>query len=227
MSAHQNLPEQPDMPSAELPRDSIRIRIEPADFPVNTSRKRKRSADVVQDISRKLLYDIDWQPHSVPVDALTEDERLWAALAHASFLITVLAGIATGGLAGLVMVFAPLLIYVGFRDRSRFVAYHALQAFAAQLMGTIGWITLLTIGSLIFAVAITLAAIASVLLIGIPFVLLFGLLYVVFVLAMLALPLVIAMLSIAGAVSTYNGQDFRYPVIAAWIERQMGADTIL
>lgn len=227
MSERQTLPEQPDMPSTELPGDSIRIRVEPADFPASASRKRKRSATLAQEISQKLLYDIDWQPHSIPVDTLTEDERLWAALAHASFLITVLAGIATGGLAGLAMIFAPLLIYVGFRDRSRFVAYHALQAFAAQLMGTIGWITLLTIGSLIFAVAITLAAVASIILIGIPFVVLFGLLYVVFVLTMLVLPLVIIILSIAGAVNTYNGRDFRYPVIAAWIERQMEGDTIL
>jgi len=126
------------------------------------------------------------------------------------------------GWAVLALVFVPLLIYAGFRDRSRFVAFHALQAFAAQVVGTIGWAVILIIGTLIFAVAIALAAIASIVLIGIPFLLLFIVLYVVFALAMLLLPLAIVILSIAGAVNTYSGRDFRYPVIAGWIERQTG-----
>ncbi len=189
-----------------------------------TTGKRKRAETLAQEVSRKLLYEVDWQPHSYPIDTLTDDERLWAALAHASFLLTALAGIVMSGWAALVLVFVPLVIYASYRDRSPFVAFHALQAFAAQVIGTIGWIALLTLGTLIFVIAIVLSAIASIVLIGIPFLLLFAVLYVVFVLAMLLLPLGVVILSIAGAASAYSGRDFRYPVLAPWIERLMGGE---
>jgi len=187
-----------------------------------TTSKRKRAEATAQRAYRRLLHDIDWQPRSYPVEGVTGDERLWAALAHGSFLLTALTAVVASGWAVLALVFVPLLIYAGFRDRSRFVAFHALQAFAAQVVGTIGWVVILIIGTLIFAVAIALAAVASIVLIGIPFLLLFIVLYVVFALAMLLLPLAIVILSIAGAVNTYSGRDFRYPVIAGWIERQTG-----
>lgn len=60
----------------------------------------------------------------------TSDERILAALAHASILLSVV----TSGLGGIV---AALVIWLVQRDRSRYVAFQALQATIYQLVGTI------------------------------------------------------------------------------------------
>ncbi|NJL93281.1 MAG: DUF4870 domain-containing protein [Anaerolineae bacterium] len=75
----------------------------------------------------------------VPLPAnLSDNERLWAALAHGSTVITIAVGVATGGIATLFALLIPLGIYLAFRQRSEFVARHALQAFVAQVIGTVG-----------------------------------------------------------------------------------------
>ena len=57
------------------------------------------------------------------------NERKWAALAHASTLLTALVALGSAGAGVLLTMFVPLLIYFAFRNRSEFVAFHALQAF--------------------------------------------------------------------------------------------------
>ncbi len=176
--------------------------------------------------ARSILLDIEWRPSNMSISDLTDDERLWATIAHMSFWLTVVTAIFTEGWSVLGMAFVPLVIYFSFRDKSDFVAFHALQAFAAQVIGTLGWVVVLVIGSIVFSIAITIAGLASVVLIGIPFVIVFSLLFVVFVLAMLAVPVAVFILALIGGINTYNGNDFRYPVIAQWIDRQVSSGTI-
>lgn len=186
-----------------------------------TASRRKRAEELARSKYRTTMRRIEWRISNQPVEGLTADERLWATIAHLSFLLTGITAIVTDGWAVLAMMFVPLAIYFNFREKSDFIAFHALQAFAAQVIGTIGWAVMLAVGSVVFSIAIAVSAVASVILIGIPFVIVFSLLFVVFVLMMLLLPVAILILSLVGAGNTYGGRDFRYPVIAQWIDQQV------
>ena len=65
------------------------------------------------------------------------NEWTTAALAHASVLLTVILG-TPGGLGIPIGLAVPLVMYFGYRRNSRFIAFHALQAFVYQVVGTIG-----------------------------------------------------------------------------------------
>jgi hypothetical protein len=58
------------------------------------------------------------------------DERTWGLLAHLSVLLNLLTGF-----AGPIVSF---VIYLVYKDRSRFVAYHALQSTIFQLLWWFG-----------------------------------------------------------------------------------------
>ncbi len=126
------------------------------------------------------------------------DERLWAALAHASYLLN----FATG----LLGVVAPLIIYMIYKDRSRFVAYHAMQSFIFQLVWWVG-------GGFVVGVTWAITGILSAILVGLiclPFAILFSL-----------VPLAAAVYALYGAVQVYNGQDFRYWLVADWVNLEV------
>src|ERR687895_2849651 len=115
-----------------------------------------------------------------------QDERTWSVIAHLSVLLA---------LVGL-MPFGALLVWLLYKDRSRKVRFHALQALWYQ----IAWIAIL--------VAYTLVSlILSLVIIGI---------FMFFLLPILALvPLV------HGCYAAYQvsqGVDYRYPYIADRIE---------
>lgn len=168
----------------------------------------------------------NWRPRSYAVAGLTDDERLWAALAHVSSVLTIGAAIATDGWAIPLMVFAPLAIYFAFREKSDFVTFHALQAFAMQIIGTVGWIALLSVGASVLAAGIAVSALASIVLIGIPFLIVLVIVLIVFVLFCVLLPFALLLLSLAGSYKTYTGKDYRYPYISLWIERQLSGGAI-
>ncbi len=189
-----------------------------------TARLRQRAEQLASGVAAQ--FHQDWQPRSYSATALSEEERLWAALAHISALLTLGLAVVSGGWGALLLIFVPLAIYFSFRDRSDFVAFHALQAFAMQIIGTVGWLALLVVGTFVLGIGIAISALASVILVGIPFLILFVLLLIVFVLASLALPLGMVVFSILGAFNTYNGHDYRYPFIAKWIDQQLSGGFI-
>jgi uncharacterized Tic20 family protein len=154
----------------------------------------------------------------VRTSSTAEDERMWAAIAHGSALLTLLVGGLTGGLAVLFMLFIPLGIYFAYRQRSEFVAYHALQAFALQVLCTVGWLVLLVGGSVLGALLIVLLAIT---IIGIPVALIAALALPLLVIASLALPLGMPVFGALAAWKAYRGEWYRYPRIGNWIDRQM------
>jgi uncharacterized membrane protein len=154
----------------------------------------------------------------------TEDERLWAALAHASLVLTLIASVASAAALTPLLIFVPLVIYFCFRGRSESVSFHALQAFVMQLVATLGWVIALAVGVALLLIAIVASGILSFVLVGIPFLLLFILTLVLFVVAMvLALP-VLGIYSLVAAVETYNGRDFRYVWVADWIDKHIRSD---
>ena len=122
------------------------------------------------------------------------DERLWASLAHASYLLNFV--------TGLLGVAAPLVIYVLYKDRSRFVAYHAMQSFIFQLVWWVG-------GGFLTGVAWATTGLLSPVLIG--------LLCIPFALAFSLIPLAGAVYAGYAAIKVYNGDDFRYWLVSDWV----------
>ena len=122
------------------------------------------------------------------------DERTWAMLAHLSVLVNLVTG-----LLGPV---AALVIYLVFKDRSRYVAYHSLQSLLMQLIVWLG-------GGILTAFAWTVTGILSAIVIGIcliPFAVLISI-----------LPLAALVYGVIGAIQTSQGQDFRYWLIGDWV----------
>jgi uncharacterized protein len=125
------------------------------------------------------------------------DERTWAMLAHLSVLLNLVTGFL--GVAG------ALIIYLVYKDRSRYVAYQAMQAFIFQLIFWAG-------GGLLIGVMWAIVGALSAVLIGIlliPFA-------VVLTLIFLLMPLVALVYGIVGSVQASNGEDFRYWLIGDW-----------
>jgi uncharacterized protein len=129
-----------------------------------------------------------------PAPLSPQEERTWAMLAHLSVLVnlfTVLLGPA-----------ASFIIYLVYKDRSRYVAYHAMQSTVFQL---IAWI----VGGIIATITWAIAGALTVILIG-------CLLYPVALLFSL-LPIVALIYGIVGAIQTNQGQDFRYWLVGDWV----------
>jgi uncharacterized Tic20 family protein len=152
---------------------------------------------------------------------VSDDERLWATIAHASAWITFFGGIVSIGALIPVSIFIPLVIYFYFRDKSDYIAFHALQAFVIQLVGTVGAGLLLVVGGLVWVIGLVIGMIAMIVLIGFVLVPVWALVGVVAGALISLLPLAMVMFATIGAIETYRGRDYRYPVISAWIERQI------
>ena len=134
------------------------------------------------------------QTRSVPVPMSQSDERTWAMLAHLSVLVNLFTG-----LLGPVV---ALIIYLMFANRSKYVAYHAMQSFLFQLVvwygigimwGIVGLLSALIVGVILIPFACVLT----------PF----------FLLGMAIAPIY----GIFGAIQTSQGQDFQYWMVGDWV----------
>ncbi len=150
--------------------------------------------------------------------ATTPQERQWATIAHASAILTLLAGLSSFGFLSLLTLFIPLGIYLHWRQKSEYVAFQALQAFTLQVLGTVGWAALLVVGS----VAFVLTSIALVLtIVGALLLIILVPLFVLLVLLSFALPIGMVVYSIIAALQTNQGADYRLPRIGRWVDRQL------
>lgn len=129
-----------------------------------------------------------------PTPLSSSDERTWAMLAHLSVLLNLITGI-LGPVAALV-------IYLVFKDRSRYVAYQSLQSFLMQLIVWVG-------GGFLTAIAWTITGVLSAILIGIC------LIPITVVISLI--PVAALVYGIIGAIQTNQGQDFRYWLIGDWV----------
>ena len=129
-----------------------------------------------------------------PESLSPSDERTWAMLAH----LTVLANLVTGFLGTV----AALVIYLVYKERSRYVAYHSMQAFIFQLVWWIG-------GGALTGIAWTFTGISSIALIGLLCIPLACLISLV--------PLGSVVYGIIGAIQCSQGQDFRYWLVGDWV----------
>jgi uncharacterized Tic20 family protein len=148
----------------------------------------------------------------------TANERTWAALAHASVLLTFALGVSTGGLAVVVAALVPLGIWLAFRDRSRFVAFHAMQATVFQLASLVVWIGLLAAGLVILIPAWIVTALLLVVIVGLLLLPVALVLTLAVAIALMALPFASLFYGLYGAFEVYGGRAFRYWRVADWIE---------
>ncbi len=156
-----------------------------------------------------------------PVE-VDQNERKWATLAHASTLITALFALPSGGLLVLLTMFAPLMIYFAFRKRSEFVAFHALQAFTLQLVGTIGFLAVVTVGTIVaFILLMVSIPLLIVFLLGLVLAVLTVIAWVLLMVISLAMPLGMVIYSVIAMFDTWKGRNYRIPYIARWVESQM------
>jgi uncharacterized Tic20 family protein len=147
-------------------------------------------------------------------EALEMPTKEWsaAALAHASVLLTVVLG-TPGGVGVPIGLAVPLVMYLGYRRQSRYVAFHALQAFAYQVVGTL----IIAILGMLVAAAWTISSSLAAVLIGLvlmPFALSLTLLLIGAAVAWVVYGLY-------AAYQVYQGRDFRYWLIGECLEREV------
>jgi uncharacterized Tic20 family protein len=116
-------------------------------------------------------------------DSLSADEKLWGMLAH---LLTLLGHVVVVG-----EYIAPLVIY--YKDRSRFVAFHALQALFFQLLALAVTIALMLFSVVTLGCGILLAA---------PLV--------------IALAIAVLVYTIIAAIQANNGVWYELPIVGRW-----------
>jgi uncharacterized Tic20 family protein len=116
-------------------------------------------------------------------------------LAHFSVLLNLVTGF--GG------IIAALVVYVIYKERSRYVAFQSFQAFMFQLVWWGGsWVV---IG-------------ASWLLTSLLSMILIGLLCIPFNFLLMALPIVPLVWGIVGGIKCNQGENFRYWLVADWVD---------
>lgn len=133
-----------------------------------------------------------------PTPLSPSEERTWAMVAH----LSILANLVTGFLGPV----AAIVIYLVYKDRSRYVAYQSMQAFVFQLVAWIG-------GGALVGAAWAISGILSAVLIGLlcmPFACLFSF-----------LPLGALVYGVIGGVQTAQGQGFKYWLIGDWVHNTL------
>ena len=130
----------------------------------------------------------------LPQPLTQAEEHTWAMLAHLSVLVNLFTGVLGPVVA--------LIIYLIFANRSRYVAYHAMQSFLFQLVvwygigvmwGIVGLLSAILIGVLLIPFACVLT---PVLLVGMAIAPIYG---------------------VFGAIQTSQGQDFQYWWVGSWV----------
>jgi uncharacterized Tic20 family protein len=141
----------------------------------------------------KMTAEVMQNP-SIPVPMSQSDERTWAMLAHLSVLVNLFTGVLGPVVA--------LIIYLMFANRSKYVAYHAMQSFLFQLVvwygigvtwGIVGLLSAILIGVVLIPFACILT---PILLLGMAIAPIYG---------------------IWGAIQTSQGQDFQYWWVGSWV----------
>jgi uncharacterized Tic20 family protein len=144
------------------------------------------------DISSSPPLDNSMQPLS------PSDERTWAMLAHLSVLLNLV--------SGFLGIIVALLIYLVYKNRSKYVAYHSMQAFLFQLIWWLG-------GGILTALVWVVTGVLSAVLIG--------LVLIPLACVISLIPLASLVYGVVGAVQCNNGQDFRYWLIGDWVRGEL------
>jgi uncharacterized Tic20 family protein len=128
-----------------------------------------------------------------PTPLTPSEEHTWALIAHLSILVNLI----TFFLGPII----ALIIYLVFRERSRYVAYQSFQAFLFQLIFWVG-------GSFLVAITWTLVGILTAVIVG--------LCLIPLACAITLIPVFALGYGIAGAIQAGQGVDFKYWLVGDW-----------
>lgn len=141
---------------------------------------------------------------------LSREEMNLAALAHGSILVTVLLGLATGGLAALLGIAIPAVLWYAYREKSAYVAEQARQATLYQLAGFVALLLLVVGGALLLVVGWTASALLVLVLVGILLLPIMLIVTILLVVGVVALPIALLGYGLYAAAEAYRGRPFRY-----------------
>lgn len=156
-----------------------------------------------------------------PYLGLTRDEMTWAALAHASILLTFFLGLVSGGLAAILGPIIPGIIWYVHRDKSDYVVDQARQATIFQLAGMVALLALAVVGAVLVALGWAVSAVLVIVLIGLLLLLVMVVVTLLWIVGIIGLPIAMVVYGCFAALETYNGRPFRYWLIADLIDRYL------
>ncbi len=168
----------------------------------NEEKKEATQAEETNEEEKVVSEEQDAPVEQLPPPAAEQisasQEHNWAMLAHLSILLNLFTGF-----LGPVVAF---IIYLVYKDRSRYIAYQSLQSTIFQLVTWIG------VGLLIFAMWLVnlVLTIFIIPILCIPFTLLATIL-------LLAVPLASLVYGVYAAVYCSRGEDFRYWLVGDWV----------
>ena len=174
--------------------------------------------------TKKLEQEVEMEKavevvNPAPHLGLTRDETNWAALAHASNLLTLQLGLATGGIAVFLGPIVPALIWYAFRAKSEYVTEQARQATIFQVAGLLALLALAVVGAILVAVGWAVSAVLVIVLIGLLLLVVMLIVTLLWGAALIVLPIAQVVYGCYAALETYNGRPFRYWQIADVIDR--------
>jgi uncharacterized Tic20 family protein len=144
--------------------------------------------------------DITSTTNTAPQQLSQSEERTWAMLAHLSILLNLV--------SGFLGIIAALLIYLAYKNRSKYVAYQSMQAFVFQLVWWVG-------GGLLTGLVWATTGVLSLVLVG--------LVLIPLACVVSLIPLAALVYGIVGAVECNNGHDFRYWLIGDWVRGELAS----
>jgi uncharacterized Tic20 family protein len=156
---------------------------------------------------------------AAPHLGLTKEEMTWAAIAHASIVLTVILGLASGGIAGIIGIAIPALIWLAYRDKSAYVVDQARQATIFQVAGILALLVLVIGGVLLLVVGWVITALLTVAIVGLILIPLMIILTLLFVVAIVGLPIAQLVYGCYAAFEAYHGRHFRYRWIGDLADR--------
>ena len=155
-----------------------------------------------------------------PAARAATDEWTIASLAHASILLTLILAFA-GGVGAIVGLVIPLVIYLSYRERSRLIAFHALQSVIYQGVGILVYAIALAVMVAVVTVAWIISGLLSVVVIGFLLMPLALMATILMVILLLGLPLVWVGYGLYAAYRIYEGYNFRYWVLGDWVAQEV------
>lgn len=152
-------------------------------------------------------------PEEVPPSEFTRDEITMATLAHGSILLTAIIALGSGGVGAVLGVLVPFIIWLSYREKSTHVALQALQATVYQVLSVLAVVFVTVVVGLLVGLGWIVSGALTSVLVGLclmPFNLLLSVIWVV---AVVGLPLAALGYGLYAAYRTYHGEDFRYWLI--------------
>lgn len=158
---------------------------------------------------------------AVQSSPINDRERKLAILAHSSILLTFLVAVTTGGIGILAAVLVPFFIWLTNRERSPYIAFHALQATLYQIAIISLFLGLAGVLITILVIVWLITALLSMFIVGLLLVPVAILLTLIAIVILAAYPLAGLGYGLVAAWEVYNTNTFRYQWIADWLEARI------